>query len=153
MWGKKTCLLVEQEDICSCSARRLVPREDMSSCPTRRHMFLLNRQTCLLVEPEDVSSCWTRRHVSLLNKKTRLLVGQQDNVMSLGWTRRHVSLLKGGRVFLSHKKTCLLVEQEDMSPCETRRPVLLLTKRTCLQHRPHLRSLALVPGTCQSASY
>ena len=38
---KKTCLLVEQED--------------MSSCLTRRHVFLLNEKTGLLIEQEDMS--------------------------------------------------------------------------------------------------
>jgi len=40
-----------------------VQQEDMSSCPTRRHVFMPNKTTCLLVqlavEKEDMSSCAT----------------------------------------------------------------------------------------------
>ena len=56
----------------------------MSSCLRRKHVFLLKKRTCLLVEQENMSSCWTRRHVFLLNKK---------------------------HVFLLNKKTCLLVKE------------------------------------------
>jgi len=108
--NKKTCLLVKQEDVdvSSCSTRRhvffiffnrnmclLVQQEDMSSCWARRHFFLFNKRTCLpvetgrhallfnkktrlLVRQEDMSSCWTRRHIFLLNKKTCLLVERED---------------------------------------------------------------------------
>jgi len=39
----------------------------MSSSPTRRHVFLLNKKRCLLVEEEkDMYSCQARRHVFLL---------------------------------------------------------------------------------------
>ena len=49
--NKKTCLLVQQEGISSCGARRRV--------------FLFNTKTCLLVEEDNVSSCEARRHVLL----------------------------------------------------------------------------------------
>ena len=58
--NKKTCLLVKQED--------------MPSCSTRRHVFLFNKKTCLLVQQDNMSSCSTRGHVFLFNKKTCLLV-------------------------------------------------------------------------------
>ena len=54
LFNKKTCLLVEQED--------------MSSCWTRRHVYLPNKKTCLLVGQEHMSSCRTRRHVFLCSK-------------------------------------------------------------------------------------
>ena len=50
----------------------------LSKAESRRHVFLLNKKICLLVEQEDTSSCRTRRHVFLLNKNTRLLVEQED---------------------------------------------------------------------------
>ena len=71
----------------------------MPSGSTRGHAFLLNKKTCLHVQPEDKSSCSTGRHVFLFNKRTCLLA-QQENLSSCS-TRRHVFLFK---------KTCLLVE-------------------------------------------
>ena len=37
-------------------------------CSTRRHVFLLNKKTSLLVEQEDMSSGSTRRHVLLVTQ-------------------------------------------------------------------------------------
>ena len=62
----------------------------MSSRCTRRYVFLCNI--------EDMSSCATRRLVFLCGKKTCPPAQQAD--MSL---------------FLLHRKTCLLVQPEDMS--------------------------------------
>ena len=73
LFRTKTCLLVRQEDMSSCSTRRHtflfnslqgVEQEDMSSCSTRGCVFLSNRGTGLLVEQEDMSSRGARRHVS-----------------------------------------------------------------------------------------
>ena len=72
--NNKTCLLVEQEDMPSCSTGRrvflfdrktclLVRQEDLYACSTRRPVFLHNKMTCLLVRLEDMSSCVTGRHV------------------------------------------------------------------------------------------
>jgi len=47
----------------------------------------------------------------------------QEDMSSYGTVRR---------VFLWHKKTCLLVAQEDMSACGTRRDVFLGRKKTSL---------------------
>ena len=96
-----------------------------SSCSTRRHAFLFNKRTCLLVEEEDMSSCSTIRHVFLFNKRKCLCVEQED--MSLFSTATHV-------FFLLNKKTCSLVQQEDKKAC------LLVDKNTCLlaHMRPHM---------------
>ena len=48
------------------------------SCSTRRHVLLLNKNTCLLVEQEDMSTCSARGHVFSFNKKTCLPVQQED---------------------------------------------------------------------------
>ena len=61
-------------------------------CWTRRHVLLLSKETCLLLQHE--------KKVFLFDKKTCLLVQQED--MSSFSTRRHV--------FLFNKKTCLLVQ-------------------------------------------
>jgi len=117
-----------QEDISSCSTRRLVLLSTKKTCASRstsrhwRHVLHLDKKTCLLVQQEGMSSSSTRRHVFLLNKKTRCLVEQED--MS----------------FLLDKNTCLLVEQENMPTCFTRRHVFLLDKR----------KRRLVHGPCNS---
>ena len=96
MLNKRTCLLVQQEDVPSCSAmfnkktRLLVRQEDMS-------------KTCSLVEQEDMSSCWTRRHVFLFNRKISPLVEQEEISEMSSCSAR------------THRKRCLLVEQEDMT--------------------------------------
>ena len=48
---KKMCLVVEQEDISSCSARRHV------FLFSKIHVFLFNTKTCLRVQQEDMSPC------------------------------------------------------------------------------------------------
>jgi len=81
-WVPPGCLLdaywvfTAQEDMSSCSTAR-------QCCPARRHVnkktcFLPNKKTCLPAEQEDMSSCSTRRHVFMLDKKTYLLVEQND---------------------------------------------------------------------------
>jgi len=65
-----TCLLVQQQD--------------MSSCSTRRRAFLLSKKTCPLVQQEDMPSL-------LLNRKTCLLVKQEDMSVFLS-NRRDVFL-------------------------------------------------------------
>ena len=114
---KKTCLPVQQEEKLMCS------------CQTRRHVFLLQKNTCLFVQHKDASSCWTRRHVFLLNRETCLLVRQED--MSSCRTTRHV--------FSSNKNTRLLVEQHAMSSCSTRTHVTA-------QGAPSPRQHAAVPA-------
>ena len=60
-----TCLLVQQEDMSSCSARTclLVQQEDLflsnrNTClPGRPEDMLLNKKTCLFAQQEDMSSC------------------------------------------------------------------------------------------------
>ena len=128
-------------------------QEGVSSCPARRHVFLSNkktrllvqRETSLLVQQEDMSWCPTRRHVCLSNKKTCLLVQQegmakktrlliqhvQQEDMSSCPTRRHLSLFDNqtclrtcSHDFLLNKKACLLAEREDISLCRTRRDVV-----------------------------
>jgi len=126
---KQPCLLapqVQQEDMSSCSARPHVPllrrttshpaeQEVTSSLGdtvlfnkktgTGRHVFLLNRRTCLPVSTgthEDMSSRGARGHVVSLSKRTSLLVEQVDMSSCRGGgmsnsTRRHV-LIKQGEV-------------------------------------------------------
>ena len=60
---KKTCLLVQQEDMSSVEKEDMssVEQEDMSSCSRRGHAFLFHKKTCLLVrqgvvDQEDASS-------------------------------------------------------------------------------------------------
>ena len=89
---RRTCLLVEQEDI--------VQQGEMSSCSIRRLVFWSNKKTCLLVLQKDVSSCSTRRRVFLSHRRACLLVEQEDTF----------SCSAGRHVFLSCRKTCLLVE-------------------------------------------
>ena len=97
---KKTCLLVQQED--------------MWSCWTRIQVFLFSKKPCLLVQnivqQEDTYSWPTRRntYVFLFNKKACLLAEQED--MSCPARRNKY-------VFSFNKKTCLLLQQEDMSSC------------------------------------
>ena len=124
LFYKKTCPLVEQED--------------MSSCSTRRHILLFYKKTCLLVEQENMSSCSPRRHVFLFNKNICLLVEQEDT--SACSTRRYV--------FLFNTKTYLLVEQEDMFSCSTRRYVFFFNKKTCLWPSTCLRSPPRVNVPC-----
>ena len=85
--NKNTCLL----------------EEDTSSCSTRIAVFLFDKRTdmktCLPVQPEGCVCCWTKRHAFLLNERTRLLVKQED--MSSGSTGRHC--LKRMQVFLFRK--------------------------------------------------
>ena len=50
---KRTCHLVQQE------------QDDMCSWSTRRHFFLLNKNTCVLVQQEYMYSCSTRVHAFL----------------------------------------------------------------------------------------
>ena len=88
---RRHVFLSEREDVSSCSVfsvfllnkktRLLVEKEDMPSCWTRRHVFLLDKRTCLLV-----------RHVFFSNKKTCLLEGQED--MSSCSMRGHVFYAK-----------------------------------------------------------
>ena len=52
-------------------------QEAMSSIQGRRHVFLLNRGTRLLVQLEDTSCCQTRC-LLLLKQKARLLVQQKS---------------------------------------------------------------------------
>ena len=71
--NKKKCLLVQQQDVSSCSTRclfnkrtlLLVEQEDMSSSSTKKMW--------LLVQQGDMSSCATRSH-AILPKKTCLPV-------------------------------------------------------------------------------
>ena len=56
--------------------------------------FLFSKKTCLLAQLEGMSSCLPRRHVFALNEKTWLLPPP-------------------------HKKTCPLVQQDDMASCPT----------------------------------
>ena len=103
------------------------------SCSTRKHFFLFNQMTCLLVE-EHMSSCLTGRHVFLLNKTC--LLAEQETCLPVD-TQRNVFLLK------KKKKTCLLV---DMSSCWRRRHVFLLNKKTCLlaeQKHPVLNTILM----------
>ena len=69
LFNKKTCLLVEQEDM----------SEDMSSnCSTRRQ-FLLKKKTCLPAEQEDMSSSSTRRQVFYWNLSRHETIGSSTN--------------------------------------------------------------------------
>ena len=90
-----------------CSTRRHV---FLFTCSTRRrHVFLLNRKTCLLAQEEDMSSCSKGRHVLLFNKKSLCPAGR--NVLS------------------SNKKTCLIVSQEDIKdPSPNRTPKSVSSK-------------------------
>ena len=104
---------------------------------TRRHVFLLNKETRLLLNkktclvlPGDMSSCWTRRHVFLSNQKTCLLVEQKDTSSLLN---KKTSLL-----FLPNKKTCILAEQEHVFWCNQKtchlveqEKVWWFNKKTC----------------------
>ena len=78
-WEKKQlnfCLAVQTlpgDDICL-SCRSGEPLIVKSSVPEVLSFVVLG----FLAELEDVSSCSTRRHVFLLNKKTCLLLGQED---------------------------------------------------------------------------
>jgi len=56
----------------------LVEQEDMPSCSPRRYVLLLNKKICLPVQQEGMPSCSTRRHVFFLNKKMSLLVQHED---------------------------------------------------------------------------
>ena len=154
-------LLVQQEDIASCSTRRQISclTKYMSSCLAGRHVFLSNKMTCLRVRREDVSSyqtrrhvfcrprrhfsCRTRTHVFLSNNKTCPLVEQEG--ASSSSTRRHVpheinvlsfdkktlSSCLTRHAFSANEKTCLLFDQENMQSCRTR-CVFLFNKKRCL---------------------
>jgi len=137
-------VLVRQEDTPSCSTRRHV------FCRTGKHVCLLNKRTCLLVQQEDASLCWAG--VFLLNKNTCLSFEQED--MSSCWTGRQEDISSWWTrtlVFqmIPNKKTCLLVEQEDVSSCRTRWHVLLFNtedvflfdKTTCQIRSDLIRSL------------
>ena len=97
------CLLAEQEDMYSCSARR--------------HVLL-----CSLVEQEDV---FLARQGDMSNylfdKKARFLVQQEDmlacsaNVTFSSSARRHALLF--------NQRACVLVPQEDMLSCSGQRHV------------------------------
>jgi hypothetical protein len=54
-------------------------QEDTYCCSTRRHVVVLHRGTCLLVEQNALSSWWTRRDAFLLSRNVCTL-GQQDDM-------------------------------------------------------------------------
>ena len=98
-------------------------------------VFLLNRETRLLVKQGNMSSCWTRRHVFLstgghvfLLSKDTCLPAKQEH-MSSCWTRTMSSCRTRTHVFLFNNKICVLVQQED-TYCSTRTHVFLLSKNT-----------------------
>ena len=132
--SRKTCLLVEQED--------------MSPCSTRRNVFLFNTKKCLPVPQEGMSPCWRRRHGLFLRKKTWL---QQEGMSSCS-RRRHVFLSNTctrRHVFLLSTQACLLVRQEDMPSCSTRQRVFVFNKETSLLVQQEDMSSVFNRKTCR----
>ena len=92
----ETCLLFQQQDMYTCSARR--------------HVFLLNKTFPGVEEEDDDEEEGEEEDVD---------EEQEAECMSSCSTRGHVFLLdkKHMHVFLLNKRTCPLVQQEDTSSC------------------------------------
>jgi hypothetical protein len=85
----------------------------------RRQAFLLNRNTCHLIEHGEVS--WTGRHPSLLDSKTCCSFQQYDHTHCP--PRRHNLLFFNGR--------SLPAQQDTHSSCKARSQVLPLKADNC----------------------
>jgi len=133
-------LHVTQEEMCSCDTRRnvflwhkkntlLVTQDKMLSYVTRRHFFWCHKKTCLLVTREEMYSFVTGGYF-LCHEKVFILPSQ--DISSCVTRRQPFSCHKNICLLVTQTTKCLLVTQEDMCSCDTRRNAVLWPKNKCL---------------------
>ena len=104
-FNKNTCFLFNKK------TRLLVQQEDMFSCSTSKHVILFNKKTCALFKQEDIffynrkTCCLLQQEDIFFSSKTCALLQQEDMCSSL--TRRYALFFNKKTCSPFPKETCL----------------------------------------------